>query len=102
MDFTQDVGDDADVLREIHLLGKWATQESITSPDQLAAAADPEIRERWKRTLLHHPWPPEHAIRVLKIWAQTPHPVVAFPMLSQISFEDESTFGGLAAKFLGE
>ena len=95
-------GDDFDTLRDIHMLGRWAVEQRIGSPDQLSSAADPAIRALWQRTLAYHPWEPAFAVRVLKVWAATPHPIVAFPMLSDISFHDEAGFAALANRYLAD
>jgi hypothetical protein len=96
-------GEHAAALREIHELGVWLSTgegRAITSPQEVASHPDAGIREKWKLTLAYHPWPPEHALRVLRVWADTPHACVAFPMLPEVSFHDEASFGALADRYL--
>jgi hypothetical protein len=93
-------GIDAPTLRDIHLLGRWVVENDIHAPETLLATADPVNLARWKATLAHHPWTPAHAIRVLRVWADTPPPIVAFPMLPEISFRDAAGFARLAERYL--
>ena len=65
-------------------------------------SAPPEMQERWKKTLAQHPWEPGHALRVLRVWAEAPPALVAFPMLPDISFHDEASFGRLATRYLAD
>lgn len=95
-------GENPAALRDIHALGQWAKRENIQSPAALAQHADPAIRAQWARTLAFHPWSPEEALRVLKVWADVPAPAVAFPMLPDISFHDEATFAARAHEFLAD
>jgi len=95
-------GEDVGLLRDVYLLGRWVVEKGITSPAEIEASGDAEVMGRWKRTLAYHTWTPEHAVRVLKVWAKTPAPAVAFPMLPEISFQDEAGFGRLAEAFLGD
>ncbi len=94
-------GTDVSTLNDIHLLGKWLTQNPLKTPEDFRHAP-PDMQERWQKTLKFHPWEPTHALKVVRVWAETPPPLVAFPMLPEISFHDEPSFARLATTFLND
>jgi hypothetical protein len=93
-------GESPEVFNDLHWLGAWAHQHNVTAPEQLMQAGDSRVRDLWQRALARHRWTPARAVRELRVWAQILHELAAFPMLPQISFRDETSFGKLAGDYL--
>jgi hypothetical protein len=87
-------------LREIHPLATWVIESRIRTAQELEARGDASMLDRWRKLMVHYGWAPDHGVRVLKVWGRAPHASAMFPMLEEVSFRDEASFGEMAAKYL--